>query len=363
MTLSTIARSFEEILSIVERLEIPDSDQERAIEWIRQNSLGVSRTPTGQYEVFLTGEKLRAHKPAVIRALEYDTWVSDNGGTFGANRIVFPADEHFAAATSFIVEELIRRISDSDLQYGFNSTEPLIEGFLRGVGLSEDEVVGLLGELLFVESLLLNRADVSIVGNVLGSWGGYQRLARDFVFRGRGVEVKTTRSRDSIHHISNYSQVDPRRSLETNSPVEELFLLSIGMEKVVSSSNDSFSLVSMVDRILGLLSSCEADGNSSALRDLFLQRLSRYGDREVGYVHGQTPVLSRYSQSWCTTFIRIYNLCDDSVRILGETGIRQAQHVIPESVNYLINFPEILIRDINPKTDLLAFSKECGCLC
>ena len=201
----------------------------------------------GAFEVFVLGPKLRPRLPLVDRHLKHDTWQLSDGSYFEANRIVLPAEAHYVPTAAFLAEELLRNGIDSSPQPAFALSEPLIEMALRRTALDEDTVLGLLGELRFLELLLRGSDTTEQRANGLEAWEGYQRTSRDFVFNnGTEVEVKVTRGPHSSHQISSIAQVDPRRTAG-GEPIEQLYLVSIGVatpanhEELTRATTVSFS--------------------------------------------------------------------------------------------------------------------------
>lgn len=100
--------------------------------------------------------------------------------------------------------------------------------------LGQDQEVGLIGELLFVEFLLASRGAMS-----LNNWTGPEREEHDFKFPEYDVEVKTTTKEARSHIIGSISQLK-------ESPNKNLFLLSNQLTKTGSSG---VTLSELVDRI------------------------------------------------------------------------------------------------------------------
>ena len=79
----------------------------------------------------------------------------EDGEPFDANRIVLPNEDHFLPVTVFLCEEFIRlEIETRPAAEAFADAEPLVEMALRRTVLGDESVLGLLGELCFLEELL-----------------------------------------------------------------------------------------------------------------------------------------------------------------------------------------------------------------
>jgi hypothetical protein len=270
---------------------------------------------------------------------------------------VFPADDHYAAVAAFLAEEFLRRGIVASLETGFAKTEPLVEMALRRLGLSEEEILGLLGELRFLEVLLAVGGD-GRKAIVLDGWRGHQRGSRDFVF-GRGtVEVKSTRAKQSVHQVSNVMQVDPRRS-EAGEPQENLFLLSLGFSPVEQRGSEALTLPRVVEEILSKLAAGASGAEASELQALFLAKVAQYGsDPGHGYDHGEMQGWSSYQSAWQHGFVRIYDMCDPAIDVLRRADIRGYRHIVEESVSFQVTLPEQVSGDLNPRSDLFAFAAQ-----
>ena len=355
----TLHMSFEQLLKLSLELPIPATDAARDIKWCDNNHvLGLSRQPGGGIELFLSGSRLRCQSPLVRRHLLYERWARAGGDMFRANRIVFPPEEYYIPATAFLAEELLRRGISTSLANSFAETEPLIEMMLRRLGPSEDELLGLLGELRFLEALLTSADDTRERTIALDSWRGHDRGVRDFCRGSISAEIKTTVSRQSRHHINNVGQVDPR-SFSNREP-EQLFLISIGLQPCVGPPDDtnSFSLPSQVDSILRKLAQPEAGGGQGELQTLFLEKVFSYGNSGGrGYDHQKMRHWGAYANRWTHRFLRIYDLADPDINVLRREDIRRRAHVVFDSVRFEIDLPEHVSGDLNPQTDPFALAR------
>ncbi len=352
--------TFEELLSLSLQLPIPATDAERVVKWCDDSQiLGISRQPAGGIELFLSGQPLRCQSPLVRRHLRHEAWARAGGGVFHANRIVFPPEEYYVPATAFLAEELLRQGVSASLANSFAATEPLIEMMLRRLGLSDNELLGLLGELRFLDVLFTSATDMRERAIALDSWRGHERGARDF-FRGNcSVEVKTTTLERSRHHINNIAQVDPR-PFDANLGPEALFLISFGFQPCIGPDNDatSFSLPSLVDSILQKLVQPEVPSGQGQLQLLFLEKVAAYGaSGGRGYVHQEMMHWEAYSSRWAHRFLRIYDLTDPAISIVRREEIRRRTHVIFDSVNFEIDLPERVSGDLNPQNDPFALAR------
>ncbi len=353
--------TFEQLLRLTEELPFPEDDSEREVRWCEDSHvLGISRQQGGSIELFLCGEELHASSQLVRRHLKFDRWTRAKEDVFRANRLVLPSDDHYIPTAAFLAEELLRRNVTESVANSFAQTEPLIEMALRRTALSEEEILGLLGELRFLEVLLSVAANSRQRAVALDAWRGHERGARDFVFEIHSVEVKSTRGDRSVHKIGGVMQVDPRRS-ESNEAQEELFLLSLGF-KLDNSENRPFSGLSLpeqVDVILQKLTPPGNQENTGELQTLFLAKVASYGSAVGrGYEHEEMRDWSAYQTRWQHGFLRIYDMNDSSVQVLRRDDIQRRGHVVLDSVSFLIDLPDRISGDLNPQSDLFAFAKR-----
>lgn len=360
MTSSPVT-SFEYLLQLAEALSTPKSENEREVSWCEQsNTVGLSRQVNGSIELFLCGDELRSISPIVRRHLKYDKWTRASGGVFKANRLVFPAEEHYTAATAFLAEELLRREVVGALQNGFALTEPLIEMMLRRTALSEEEQLGLIGELRFLEVLLSVASDATQKAIALDAWRGHEQASRDFVFGSTFVEVKATRGDRSIHQIGSLMQVDPRRS-EAGQPLEQLHLLSLGFKPVTPSETQvvSISLPEQVDVILKMLGEVTTPETRNELQNLLLAKISSYGSSAgYGYVHDEMNSWIAYKARWQHGFLRVYDMNDDAVQVVRRSDVKRRGHVVFESVRFTVDLPDRVTGELNPQNNLFELANS-----
>lgn len=352
--------TFESLLRLVEQLPQPKVDDEREVHWVDAGHVvGISRQQGGAIEIFLCGEELRTSSLLIKRHLRFDEWTRGGGDVFRANRLVLPSEDYYIPTAAFLVEELLRRNIIVSLASGFFQTEPLIEMVLRRTALTEDEILGLLGELRFLEALLAIAPDQRTKARAIDAWRGHERGTRDFVIGTCGVEVKTTRGDHSRHSISNVMQVDPRRSLSGEAQ-EELFLLSLGFRPVEQPLGLSgFSLPESVDSILSSLASAGQSGEMGELQVLFLEKVSRYGSgKERGYEHQEMKQWSAYQGRWQHSFLRIYDMADSAIKVLRRHDIQHCSHVVFDSVSFDIDLPDTVSGDLNPQSDLFSIARR-----
>jgi hypothetical protein len=100
--------------------------------------------------------------------------------------------------------------------------------------LGQEQEVGLIGELIFVEHLIGARGPTS-----LSSWTGPEREEHDFKFSGQDVEVKTTTQEARSHIIGSISQLKETQD-------KKLYLLS---NQLTKAGAGGITLSELVDRV------------------------------------------------------------------------------------------------------------------
>lgn len=359
--MSDIATTFEEILRRTESLSTPATDEQRQVFWCDVNQrIGLSKQLHGGREVFVRSVALRATSALVERHLKFDSWESSLGGRFEANRIVFPADEYFQPLIALVVEQLLRRIgSNGSVEKAFIAVEPILEMALRRLALGDQTILGLIGELRFLEALL-NAAgsDSRKAARIIDCWHGHEWSARDFVLANCSVEVKATRGNRSVHPVHSVMQVDPRRTTD-GVPQEQLYLLSIGFE-MIASEGEKAARLSLPEQVSSLSRTCSRMSDESqpnSLAQLLLEKIASYGSTpEGGYRHAEMADWPAYQIGWSQTFTRIYDMGDPAIDILRRNDVRSKAHIAADSVQFDLSLPESVSGDLNPQTDIVEFA-------
>ena len=351
-------KTFDGLFQIAARLAIPTADDDRELEWCDSaRSVALAREASGRREVFISGGKMVARTALVRRHLRHDRWRNREGEEFEASRIVLPDEDHFVAVAALVVEQLLRHGVTEECQRAFTAVEPLIEMALRGRALQENTVLGLVGELVFLEWLLRSATSPTQKAACIAAWDGYEHASRDFAFTdGSSVEVKVTRGVHSRHHIQSLAQVDPRRD-GTGQPIEDLWLLSFCLEPDDrEGGGDSVSLPDQVDAILGLLGPREP-WLRTEVQALFVAFVAKYGASSgAGYVHDEMKEWAAYSTRWHLRSCRAYDMTDESIGVLRLADVERRAFVRPESVSFDVDLPSELGTPGNPVTDVQEFA-------
>lgn len=337
-------KTYEDILA--EIAAIPDGlgDRDRDIYWLTPGQVvGVARDPSGRLELFLAGAELQPRTATVRNAVEFHSWHRANGEPLRATRLLLPAYGHYDQVGSFICTELLREGADQDIERAFLNSEPIIELAIQRLQLSQSALVGLAGELLLVERLC-RLADSHLVAQVVESWDGWRRSARDLTWQGTGLEIKTTLHSTSTHSVGGIHQVELADDSDGRQSEEQLLLVSVGLQHSPPDSN-SFSIPALVQRIVERLTST---GHESAVGK-FLRRVSAYGTESgFGYDHQSMSEDVPFTMAFTAAFVRGYDMSDPDVEVLRRGDISKRHHVEISSVTFQINLPAI----INPQNPI-----------
>jgi hypothetical protein len=146
------------------------------------------------------------------------------------------------------------------------------EATLRGV-LSEERLIGLLGELLTLESLLIKNAPRD-----LGYWTGPLGEAQDFRTGTHAVEVKSTLAREGrIISIASIDQLQPP-------PAAELCLIHHRLDR----DPNGFNIADMIDRLTSSGAARRALAAGLRENDVNIDDLKIYGGRRYREVESRT---------------------------------------------------------------------------
>ena len=335
--------SYEAVLNQINVVPAGIIGDDRAITWLTDAKVvGIARNSRGHLELFLAGDELRPRTGIVKTAMRYHSWHRKDLPPLNANRICLPALGHFDQVGAFIAAELLRERADSNLERAFAVTEPLIELAIKRMEISENAILGLVGELLLLDALCRRAADPQ-VGPIVQAWDGWRRSARDFTWEGTGVEIKTTTRTTSSHAIHGVHQIEPNPASDDATGETRLLLVSIGLCQADSNAT-ALSIPSLVERILERLNATGASG----LVEEFLTRVSVYGTESgIGYEHATMVNEAPFATTFGVTFVRGYDMADPAVEVLRRDDLITHQHVDAQSVNFRVELPATISLD-NP---------------
>lgn len=344
--------SYEQQMEVVHGLRSVQNQNDRQVNWCNEaESIGFALNSKQQIEIFLKGGPLTAQFRRVRNALENQTWYQSDGNEFRANRLVLPAAGHFEKVAALISTDLLNNGAEHDLETAFSQTEPLIDLAIGDLLLADETFLGLCGEMLVLRSLL-REAPPADRPMVLRSWFGYRETPRDFQIGFTGIEVKATTTEASSHLFAGVHQTEVGHGvngLEENT----LFVCSVGLEWARhGAAVSTTSLPEMVEEVSHLVLGA---GRSMTERDLvdFFRNVARYGNsREFGYDHHTMSEFSRFDRRFSVRFVRLYDMGDDTIRLITTDDLNQRPFIDSASLSFRINLPNRVNGDLNPVTGL-----------
>ena len=317
------------------------SPQERRITYVGDaRRLGFARDHEGQLEVFLMGAAHDARQRAVRERLVHNVWRTAAGGNLEADRLCLSDDDHFDALAATILLELVDKGYESEPVEAFRRTEPLIALAFDPPRAQRPVLTGLAGELLTLATMIrLGRRPPTWC---LDSWQGWDRSTRDFQLGPIGVEVKTSVTSASRHHVQGWYQVE--RGVSADGGVEtHLYLLSIGIRWLETDSPGS-TLEGLIKEILDALPAARCPG--------FVQAVRGYGGADLLVDDDGTAGQAALRMPFMSVFERLYDLQDASIRLPTSEALTPFSHLVSDSVNFEIELPNRVRGDVNPVAGL-----------
>lgn len=348
--------SYEGVKARLDDLRAAAGSREREITWLDEpaNTVGLARNEQQRVEVFLAGPELTCRSPLVAAAIETRVWQrSEDGTSVKASRLVLPSEKHFDAVAAFVCTHLLDCGFADDRQAAFTLAEPVIELALEANRLSNQALLGLLGELLCL------RAMVSVVPDrafeLMRAWDGHARATRDFQLGGVGLEVKTTTGLESQHHLAGVRQAEVGHP---NSDTAETayYLMSLGLERVPEgeANEDDVTLPGLVDELLAVLEELLGDTEAgvSARREL-LEKVQNYGSHAgVAYEHEAMRDRVIYQQSWRERFARCYDMSDAAIALPRSADLVGFVDLDIDSLAFSVTLRPKVRGDLNPRIGL-----------
>lgn len=316
------------------------SPDARDVLWCTESkTLGFARGQDGRLELFLVGERIWSGRPLLSRHLEYDEWelVAEEAPLI-ATRLLLPNEPHFDPVAAWVCAELILNGVDRNVAAAFRDCEDLIELALERGSVGSETLLGLCGELLFLDALTRDMPQHA-PSLTLDAWKGHERSTRDFQFGEMGVEVKTTTRDLSEHHIQGTHQVEKGLSVD-GGPETDLRLLSIGISWLPPIDAGGFSLPAIVSAIGSRLAASE--------QEEFGHRVGRYLGLPSFAVDGDpTSLPVEFRRPFGVSFVRLYDLADPRIRLIDSSYLVDL-HVVPESVSFSVRLPSSVNGTVNP---------------
>lgn len=338
------AVSYERLLATVEALTAAPSVRERDVRWATDSAVvGVARAVDGKIEIFLSGDPLVAASNSIREVLEHQIWHRHHDlPTLEANRLLLPLAGHFDQMAALICTELLRNGADTDLARAFRLTEPLIELAMTRMRLSDQALLGLAGELLFLNSMC-QQGGPGRIGDLVNAWDGWKESRRDFALGSVGIEVKTTTRASSIHQIQGVHQLERHDGGIDQAAETALLLVSIGL--IWDEQDSGFTIPGLVDSVLEQLRGAGRED----LVDVFLAHVREYGtSSEIGYNHGTMSGDVRFNRKFIPRFVRGYDMTDPTIQVLRSDDLAPYSQVVADSVMFRIRLPDRVSGDVNP---------------
>lgn len=333
--------TFEDLRQSIKSAPRGASPQERRITYVGEaRRLGFARDHEGQLEVFLMGTAHDARERTVRERLVHDVWRTAAGGNLEADRLRLSDDDHFDALAATILLELVDKGYESEPVEAFRRTEPLIALALDPPQAQRPALTGLIGELLTLATMI--RLDRRPATWCLDTWQGWQRSTRDFQLGPIGVEVKTSVTSASRHHVQGWYQVE--RGVSADGGIEtHLYLLSIGIRWLETDSPGP-TLEGLVREIL--------DAVPADRRPGFIQAVRGYGGADLLIDEDGTAGQAALRMPFLPVFERLYDLQDASIRLPTAEALTPFTHVVSDSVSFEIELPNRVRGDVNPVAGL-----------
>lgn len=337
--MSTERPTFEDLRADLAHAPSAHVADERAVIWVgRDQKLAYARNDRSELEVFLIGQELNARERIVKERLLFDDWARTGGSALSANRLWLPAGDHYDAIAATVLIELVENGYEHEPDRAFARTEPLIALVLGRANAENAALTGLAGELLTLAALM--RASDTPAETTLDSWQGWGRSSRDFQLGPVGVEVKTTTTSASRHHIQGWYQVEC--GVAADGSVETaLYLLSIGIQWLTDDSRGT-TIETLTQEVLASLPSQRHQGFIDCVRSYGGLKLEIDGEGRAGQASLRRPFIS--------TFERLYDMQDERIQVPRSSDFAAFGDLVSDSVSFEIELPERVRGDRNPIT-------------
>ena len=251
---------------------------------------------------------------------------------------------------SFIIYELYKNDIENAINPAFVKCASLIKMLTEDNSTGLSKVLGLVGELYFLNEVL----EIDATLDVAKIWYGYEKSNRDFNIKNFGIEVKTTTSPDAKHYISSLKQVTPCNNDSEVGGVERgLFLLSLSFipysSEVTQLSNRNITLYSLYS----LINAIKSKITSETSLNIFLKNVQTY----LNMKNTQEDIFMAnlkddrlLSMNFRLRHSRFYDMYDfENIKIFRDGHLSEYPHLDQSSLKFTINFPERITPD-NPKT-------------
>lgn len=342
MTDASNTPSYEALRETIRSLPSAASGEERVVVHLDpEGSLAVARDPEGKVELFLVGPQMDARQPAVRERLVHNTWMTADDHPFAANRIVLPPGHHLDAAAALICAELLANDYPSSPSDAFARSEPVIDLVLTPAHQADRTLTGLAGELTFL-SALLDAQQGGEAESLVAAWHGWRPSSRDFQLGSVGVEVKTSTTGSSTHHIQGWYQVEPGTAADGTAETS-LYLLSLGI-RWLQHGKAGLSIEALTAKVAGRL--------EAQARAKFHEQVRRYGGMLLELDASGSAAQKALRRPFMVVYERLYDMADQRILLPRSADLMPFSHVLPDTMEFVIRLPEKVRGDRNPITGL-----------
>lgn len=222
--------TIEELVGRFEGLPPASSGRWSVVPLVEQR-IYLSRDELGRFAIFVVGEETSFGTYPKLLSITHSSAITPvpGGVPFAALRLTSSNSAHGNRIMAHIAYELERRLA-SDGSVGNATLIAEVSWILELLAdqesiLSEEEQIGLVGELVLLRRLLSLTKELELPpSEALARWWGHDRAKRDFAAKGIAVEVKTTSKPIREHYVRSLGQLDPQGA-------EEVFVYSLGVRR------------------------------------------------------------------------------------------------------------------------------------
>lgn len=333
--------TFESLRAVVEEAVPATAASERRISWVGgDRRLAVARNNKSELELFLVGEAIGARERVVRDRLVHDEWHTVEGEPLRANRLRLPHGDHFDAIAATIMLELLDKGYERDPSGAFGRTESLIALALEPSSSGDAALTGLAGELLTMASMV--RSEPASATRWLDAWHGWGRSSRDFQLGSTGVEVKTSTTGASRHHIQGWYQVECGAAVGGVTE-SQLHLLSIGVQWLPQADHGP-TIETLVKEIVRAL--------PASRRGEFIEDVRGYCGLSLLLDEDGTASQVSLRRPFLSMFERLYDLRDERIRIPRSGDLVAFTNIVSDTVAFEIELPEKVRGNRNPVTGM-----------
>ncbi len=240
--------------------------EERDAYTVIAHRLHLARNADDCIELFIEGPSESFDQSALGRGLEYGQYRDARTGCVFSALVIRSATggiwERPMAHLAYEAIQAVNRNGDITNEELLAIVSPYLRLVVERHLLSAEQQIGLTGELIFLQELLIAANSFGISGRAaLDCWKGWDSASRDFKGGGVAVEVKATGGASRQHWIHPIYQLLPNPATR-----ERVYIFSLGLR--IDRSRD-FRLTTVISRVLEML--------APDLQESFRHQLGQYG--------------------------------------------------------------------------------------